>query len=238
MVLTRHIPLALASAALLLAFAVGPAVSTQTNFRFPECVTKCVQGSGGCETSSPRCMCKAANRNGFLETVMNCMFQFCHSELRDYDDTFLDIMEDDCKDLGIPIRKHDLKLAEEVASSLLSKLPQPTKAAPIPTKAPVTTTKTGTTSSTSSTPTGARGSQRTSSVDEPVQTPAAPAAPAPALPTSGVVPANSQTPNVVDDRPGPVPTDSSPFATFNSANSLSRIQWLVLPLLVVALYVR
>ncbi|KAK3989216.1 hypothetical protein QBC44DRAFT_90282 [Cladorrhinum sp. PSN332] len=124
---SRNIRLALAGLVLLLPF-IDRADATG-DFKFTECITNCIRPSS-CPPSRKgnldgRCMCKAA-REDFLESILGCMDIFCKSDLRDFDDKFLDPMEDGCDELNQEIPKSKLKAAESIGSSFLSNLPTAT----------------------------------------------------------------------------------------------------------------
>jgi hypothetical protein len=136
MVVTRHIGLALAGTALLFTpFA-------QATFDFPSCVDNCISSSG-CQPDSAKCMCKAA-QGLLLDSVVSCMFFNCKSDLRNFEDAFLDPIEEGCEDSDRDIPSSKLKAAASLASSYISKLPASTTAKSTsaqPTSTPKTTAK-------------------------------------------------------------------------------------------------
>jgi hypothetical protein len=122
MVFTRHLRLALAGTALLLSF-VGRAESAST-FLFTECIDSCVITSG-CRTNE--CMCREA-RGFLLDSVVACMFFNCKTDLRNFEDAFLDPVEQVCEDNNRKIPSSKIDKAESLANSYISKLPALTTA--------------------------------------------------------------------------------------------------------------
>jgi hypothetical protein len=136
MVVTRHIGLALAGTALLF----NP--FAQATFDFPSCVDNCISSSG-CQPDSAKCMCKAA-QGLLLDNVVSCMFFNCKSDLRNFEDAFLDPIEEGCEDSDRDIPSSKIKAAASLASSYISKLPASTTAKSTPpqtTSTPKTTAK-------------------------------------------------------------------------------------------------
>ncbi|KAL2020183.1 hypothetical protein VTK56DRAFT_8707 [Thermocarpiscus australiensis] len=230
MVFARYTRLALVGSALLLSL-IGRAESA-SSFQFSDCVEGCIVSSG-CATNSAKCMCKSA-RALLLDSVISCMFFNCKSELRDFENAFLDPIEGGCEDSDRAIPESKLQAAESLASSYISKLPPLTTAkspsssaaaTPKPTTAPRTATAESAASSTfsrasrASTPEQSSQSS-TSTVDRGVQTEPASttqivtsatqvAAPPPATETSAT-PSESAA-----SEPGNF--DTNPFSTSNSA---------------------
>ncbi|KAK3362850.1 hypothetical protein B0T25DRAFT_561907 [Lasiosphaeria hispida] len=219
MFLALPIRLALLGAALLLVF-VGQAESTATSsLKFPQCVTNCVESSG-CDKSDAKCMCKAA-RGRFLEMVVTCMYYHCKDDLRDADDTFFGIIEKGCEDIKRPIPEDDIDTAESVASSLASRL--------------TTTITTKTTSTSTLTATATVRPTATTAAQEPPDSDSITTSSTLLLaPTATFAPASSFASSIVTSAaPNPTLTDSSPFATINSAGSRNAARWLSLPLVFV-----
>ncbi|KAK4040521.1 hypothetical protein C8A01DRAFT_35468 [Parachaetomium inaequale] len=117
MVLASYVRLALLGAALF----VSPA---QATFQFPSCVESCVVSSG-CKTNNARCMCTAA-RELLLDSVISCLFFSCKDDLRNFEDAFLDPIEQGCEDSNRDIPRSKLRAAESLATSYIGKLPSPT----------------------------------------------------------------------------------------------------------------
>jgi hypothetical protein len=117
MVLASYIRLALVGAALLFSQA-------QATFDFTSCVGSCV-ASSGCESNSARCMCREA-RELLLDSVISCLFFNCKDDLRNFDDAFLEPIEEGCEDSDRDIPRSKLRAAESLASSYIGKLPSPT----------------------------------------------------------------------------------------------------------------
>ncbi|KAK4459346.1 hypothetical protein QBC42DRAFT_274631 [Cladorrhinum samala] len=120
MAVSKHIRVALFGLALL--FFMGRVEATD-GFKFSGCISNCIKPSS-CPPSKNgdldgRCMCRAA-RDDFLELVLGCMNLYCRSDLRDFDDKFLEPMEDGCDDIDHDIPKSKIRAAESVGSSLLS----------------------------------------------------------------------------------------------------------------------
>ena len=208
-----HLRLVLVSTALLLALALQ---ADAASFAFSECVGNCV-ASSGCESKDTKCVCKEA-KGTFLETVVTCMYYHCKDDFRGVDNLFFGPAKSGCDADKKPVPKAEFDTAKKVASSLVAKLPKTTtstaisRALPIPT----TTSKTASLSTTSSTSTG---SPSEASATTPLVLP-------PTLPAATSLPGSTTT----TFRQGAVPTDSSPFATFNSPSSRVEIQWLMLSL--------
>ncbi|KAH6636733.1 hypothetical protein F5144DRAFT_192183 [Chaetomium tenue] len=140
MVLASYIRLALVGAALLFSQA-------QARFDFSLCADNCVTSSG-CASDSARCMCKEA-REILLDSVISCLFFNCKDDLRNFDDAFLDPIEEGCEDSGRDIPRSKLRAAASLATSYIGKLPASTtvKSPPVevtptpkPTKKPDPTT--------------------------------------------------------------------------------------------------
>jgi hypothetical protein len=117
MVLANYVRLALLGAALLVSQA-------QATFEFPSCVESCVVSSG-CKTNNARCMCTAA-RELLLDSVISCLFFSCKDDLRNFEDAFLDPIEEGCDDSNRDIPRSKLRAAESLATSYIGKLSSPT----------------------------------------------------------------------------------------------------------------
>ncbi|EAQ90807.1 hypothetical protein CHGG_02742 [Chaetomium globosum CBS 148.51] len=117
MVLASYIRLALVGAALLFSQA-------QARFDFSLCADNCVTSSG-CPSDSARCMCKEA-REILLDSVISCLFFNCKDDLRNFDDAFLDPIEEGCEDSGRDIPRSKLRAAASLATSYIGKLPAST----------------------------------------------------------------------------------------------------------------
>jgi hypothetical protein len=72
-------------------------------------------------------MCKEA-RSILMESVVSCLYFNCKSDLGNFEDTFLEPMQDGCEDLDREIPRTKLQAAESLASSYASKLPTVTTA--------------------------------------------------------------------------------------------------------------
>ena len=209
-----HTRLALVGAATLL---LGRQAGATTTFGFTECVSNCV-ASSGCESESAKCVCKAA-QSEFLDTVVVCLFYHCKDEFRNVDDIFLKPVKAGCDADKRTIPKDDIEEAKAVASSLMSKMPKTTSTTARATTAAKTTTTRTKASSSSSIP--ATVMQSSSSADVPVPPPTLLPAP-----TSAIDSPDSPTTTQGGQRG--VPTDSSPFATLDSAGSHTGVGFLIL----------
>jgi len=92
-------------------------------------------------------MCKEA-RDMLLDSVIACLFFNCKSDLRNYEDAFLEPIEEGCDDSDRDIPKQKIRAADRLAKSYIEKLPALTSAKPTSTKAmptPKPTTKADTT---------------------------------------------------------------------------------------------
>jgi hypothetical protein len=237
---------AIGTAAVLLCLA-GHASATPA-FLFPDCVDNCV-ASSGCKTESTKCICKPKAR--FLDDVVTCLYYHCKDELRAVDLTFLNPVRAGCDAAKSPLPKDDVKDAQKLAASLVAKLPPlfpPPPPPPPPFGPPPQTTVQQTYTKAPPVPTGQPADSTSSDSDTPSPSPipspstnAGNPPPPPPPPTSAAQPPpsgpDSSTPT--QDAPGRVPTDSSPFATFNAANSFSGTGgagWLSLPLIVAMVF--
>ncbi|KAK0737710.1 hypothetical protein B0T21DRAFT_365890 [Apiosordaria backusii] len=117
MVFARHLGFALVGSIFLLSL-VEQAGSTKTTFEFPPCVGGCILDSD-CLPNNGSCMCRRAKGN-FLEKVLKCMDINCQPDLRNYEDSFLDPLEDGCNERHQEILDSKLKAAKDFAKSLLS----------------------------------------------------------------------------------------------------------------------
>ncbi|GAB1311212.1 Extracellular membrane protein CFEM domain-containing protein [Madurella fahalii] len=227
MVFTNHIRLVLIGATLVLSF-IGQVQST-SDFQFSSCVQNCIRSSG-CRPNNARCMCRAA-RSLLLDSVITCLYFNCKSDLVDFEDLFLEPIEEGCEDRGRDIPRSKLEYAESLASSYISKLPRPTTtaAAPKPTSTtakatttpkptiPSTTAKTAP-SSTSAVEQDDDGGS-TSTADRPAPTTSAASPPPP--PPAATQPSSSASPS---PPPGTPPFgDTNPFAVPSSAGSKTGV---------------
>ncbi|KAK5651754.1 hypothetical protein OQA88_11716 [Cercophora sp. LCS_1] len=207
---------------------VGATVATDP-FGFASCVSNCVKSSG-CESQSAKCVCKEA-KDDFLEDVVVCLYYHCQQDLRDVGDVFFIPVKSGCEAAKTPIPKDNVREAEKEAASYIAKLPkttakdtQATKAPPVPVKTLTTTSSSSTaTQTTASRSSWSSSSANTSEVPAPTRVVAPPPLPPP--------PSSTDSPTTTANAPGRVPTDSSPFATFNSAGSRVKTGWIALPLL-------
>ncbi|KAK1757586.1 hypothetical protein QBC47DRAFT_160853 [Echria macrotheca] len=241
---------AIGTAAALLCLA-GHASATNV-FLFPDCVDNCV-ASSGCETESAKCICKPAKpKASFLDDVVTCLYYHCKDELRAVDLTFLNPVRAGCDFAKSPLPKDDVKNAQKLAASFIAKLPPlfPPPPPPPPPFGPPqqTTVQQQTYTKAPPVPTGQPGDSTSADSDTPSPSPSPTLStsagnPPPSLPppTSAAQPPpsgpDSSTPT--QDAPGRVPTDSSPFATFNAASSFTgtgRAGWLSLPLIVAMVF--
>ncbi|KAH6854391.1 hypothetical protein B0I37DRAFT_28976 [Chaetomium sp. MPI-CAGE-AT-0009] len=221
MVLVSYIRLALVGAALLFSQA-------QATFDFSSCAANCITSSG-CESDSARCMCREA-RELLLDSVISCLFFNCKDDLRNFEDAFLDPIEEGCEDNHRDIPRSKLRAAESLATSYIGKISSPTsvKSTPLevtptpkPTKKPEPTTaeapppssSTEEDSSPSSTSTVDRQHEKSSSTTAAV-TP--PVVPNPAT-QSSVAPSESPAPN--DSGSGGRAGGGDPFGTTGSVGS-------------------
>ncbi|KAK4239459.1 hypothetical protein C8A03DRAFT_32492 [Achaetomium macrosporum] len=117
MVFARHIGRALVRICLILYIAT-PAEAT--SFEFPSCVDRCIVSSG-CNTNSAKCMCRRANEL-LLDSVISCMYFNCKADLRNFEDSFLEPIEQGCERSDRDIPSSKIKAAESLASSYISKL--------------------------------------------------------------------------------------------------------------------
>ncbi|KAK0672789.1 hypothetical protein QBC41DRAFT_312732 [Cercophora samala] len=117
MLFVRHVGLALAGSVYFLSL-VEHTASTRPAFEFPPCVGGCILDSD-CLPSKWNCMCRRA-KGDFLEKVLRCMGTNCHADLRDYEESFLDPLEDGCDERNQDIPSSKLKVAKALAKSLLS----------------------------------------------------------------------------------------------------------------------
>ncbi|KAL2168467.1 hypothetical protein VTG60DRAFT_7269 [Thermothelomyces hinnuleus] len=230
MVLASYLRLAVLGTVLLFSQA-------QAAFDFTPCVENCISSSG-CEPDSARCVCKEA-RGLLLDSVISCLFFNCKSDLVNFEDAFLDPVEEGCEDRHRDIPESKLEAAESLASSYISKLPSPTTMKTTTADAPRTTTKPSTTeppeasssSSTSTTTTAtseedARPSTSATHRDaeQPTSDTSAPTDGVAALTSTVEAPAaqSSTTSSSESSQPGSSgsnPFDSNPFATMKSAVS-------------------
>lgn len=236
MVFTSHIRLALIGVTLALSF-IGQVQSTD-DFQFSPCVENCISSSG-CRPTSARCMCRAA-RHLLLDSVISCLFFNCKPDLRDFDDLFLEPIEEGCEDRGRDIPRSKLRAAESLASSYIANLPRPTTttaAEPTTTTARAITTPRPTTLPTTARATASSTSaveqddddadddvESTSTTDRPAPTTNAASPPPPPLVTT-------QSSSSAGSSPPPDPPrfgDTNPFAVPASAGSRT---WAVSPLL-------
>jgi hypothetical protein len=212
-----HTRLALVGAVMLL---LERQAGAATTFGFTECVSNCV-ASSGCESGSAKCVCKAA-QSDFLDTVVVCLFYHCKDEFRNVDDIFLKPVKAGCDADKRTIPKDDIEEAKAVASSLMSKMPKTTSTTPrTTTTAKTATTRTKASSSSSIPATVAQTISSSSSADVPVPPPTLLPAP-----TSTIDSPDSPTTTQGGQRG--VPTDSSPFATLDSAGSHTGVGILML----------
>ncbi|KAK0656042.1 hypothetical protein B0T16DRAFT_398379 [Cercophora newfieldiana] len=219
-----HQRLVLAGAAAILA--LTRQANAASSLALSECVEACV-ASSGCESKDTKCVCKAA-KDGFLETVVTCLYYHCKDDLRNVDSLFLNPVKSGCEADKKAIPKKEIDEAKKVASSLVAKLPKTTttvsRPLPVPTqtKPTVTTTK-GTKPASSSSSTFTSSSEPTTSS----------AAFIPPPPTT-VTPVPESSTTTAQGGPQGVPTDSSPFATIDSPGSRPNVPWLMQSLLFLA----
>lgn len=82
---------------------------------YPECISKCVAGSGsGCSAKDVGCMCKASDRS-FLSDVVVCMNRGCSQAISV--DTLLDPLQVACDMFDIPIPASAISSAEAAGST-------------------------------------------------------------------------------------------------------------------------
>ncbi|KAL2154094.1 hypothetical protein VTH82DRAFT_2770 [Thermothelomyces myriococcoides] len=174
-------------------------------FDFPSCVRNCISSSG-CDPDSAGCVCKEA-RELLLDSVVSCLFFNCKDDLVNFEDAFLDPVEEGCEDYRRDIPESKLEAAESLASSYISKLPSPTTMKTTTVEPPRTTTKPSATeppaaSSTSSTSTTTTTS---SSAEEDVPS-------STSTTHRGAETSTSNTPTTTDEVPTPTSTVETPAA--------------------------
>ncbi|KAL2199714.1 hypothetical protein P885DRAFT_74886 [Corynascus similis CBS 632.67] len=219
-----------------------------STFGFTPCVENCI-ASSGCDADSARCVCKEA-RSLLLDSVVSCLFFNCKPDLVDFEDAFLDPVEEGCEDHDRDIPESKLKAAESLASSYISKLPSPTTIQTTTAEAPKTTTKpipTKPTETSSSSPattktqeedTKPSSSATDGDADQPTTETSAPTDVVP--PTSASQTSATPTESPSSDDSDSDQSDVDPFAT--SDNAVSAVKPLVtllgLPLAVAVLALR
>ncbi|KAK4224597.1 hypothetical protein QBC38DRAFT_446300 [Podospora fimiseda] len=221
--------LRLASVGLLLLLSSVDRAEATNDFKFTECITNCIAPSS-CPPSRKgtldgKCMCKAA-RDNFLEDVLRCMNIYCKPDLRDFDDKFLEPMEDGCDELNKAIPKQKLKAAESIGSSLLSSLPTAANPATATITRSVITSPSKTTLRTnmSVTESASSSSAIEEVTSEPSSTPSTASAQAPPPSSTTTAPASTD----ADFR------DTSPFTNNRSTGSQSPAMVTLLALLPLA----
>ncbi|KAL1837043.1 hypothetical protein VTJ49DRAFT_2888 [Mycothermus thermophilus] len=248
MALLKLTQLALLSAILLLAPQSTWATNTNHKKFTSICVRNCITASR-CNVSDTRCLCKEA-RGILLDSVISCLFFNCKSDLRNFEDLFLDPIEDICDAARRDIPRYKLKSAEALASSYIAKIPTATPtttagqrttttqrltATPTSTKNPQSSTLT----LSSSTTKGQNSSSSTSAAtDRGVESSTSSGNTTPA-------PTQDNQPNPTGDSSAPAaePTDSddsgsgfdtNPFGTPRSGGAATqpRFMFLVLPLVI------
>ncbi|KXX81690.1 hypothetical protein MMYC01_201019 [Madurella mycetomatis] len=234
MVFTSHIRLALIGVTLALSF-IGQVQSTN-DFQFSPCVENCISSSG-CRPTSARCMCRAA-RHLLLDSVISCLFFNCKSDLRDFDDLFLEPIEEGCEDRGRDIPRSKLRAAESLASSYIANIPRLTTTAAA--ERTTTTARAITTPKPTTSPTTARATPSSTSAveqdddDDDVELTSTTDRPAPTTNTASPPPpplATAQSSSSAGPSPPPETPrfgDTNPFAVPGSAGSRT---WAFSPLL-------
>jgi hypothetical protein len=231
-------------------FTLASAKASDTEITFDKCVTECVAGAG-CAWNDPDCMCTDARDGGLLDLVAACMYFHCKDEIRQFDDKFLDIIVDGCKDLGKPIPKDDIATAENTAKLFVGKLPnsastsvaKPTSTATVASTTSSESKKGVTSTSVSEIPAPTETETSTSSAEEAATTTAAESTPQQttlALATGTPTVAASLASTSTQAASNSEPTDSSPFATVPDSGAMrSMTSWVFASLpLVAALMMR
>ncbi|KAL2269875.1 hypothetical protein VTJ83DRAFT_2059 [Remersonia thermophila] len=226
-----------------------PTWATNTNHKkFTSlCVRNCITASN-CNVSDTRCICKQA-RGILLHSVISCLFFNCKDDLRNFEDLFLDPVEDICDAARRDIPRHKLKSAEMLASSYIARIPTvtPTKTTVRPTTSQqqVTATPTSATKPQSSTLTEQTSSSSASSSSTSAATDRGVGLSTSTSTSLTVAPTQDTQPNPTADSSAPAsqPTDSddsgsgfdtNPFGTPRSGGAVAQplLGFLTLPLVV------
>ncbi|KAK4197502.1 hypothetical protein QBC40DRAFT_285460 [Triangularia verruculosa] len=219
MVYLQQISFALAGSILFLSL-VEQVESTKPTFEFPPCVSGCILDSD-CLPNNGNCMCKRA-RGDFLDKVLRCMDANCHTDLRNYEDSFLDSLEDGCDERDQDIPSSKLKTAKALAKSLLSKPSATTATANTVTASPSKITSTLTTLETRPASSGQEeeipSPTSASTVDRNAQPGSTSASSSLLLSTQPATPSSSPDTDAI---PPPL-TDTSPFTNNNPVSTGSQ----------------